>query len=402
VNPAVVLGKLVRGFIRVFRRGGGSAFPGLFASKLDPQLLKRALQFTGGIVVVTGSAGKSTTTKLLTTLLRAHGFRVFTNPSTANIEQGLVSAVLAQSDVRGRLNFDIAVLEVDEGHGSNLAELLGPRLTIVTNLMVDQVDRFDDPEKVAQKLTQIADASAQLILNADDANLDQLRRPNSRSFGSTSNVRLRPEYPDYAPVFSEPSGTPELVVSDLDTSSMYFNMMGAVHQAHLVAPGAHVALNTAAALLAADTLLGSKFDLGVALAALNQAETVFARDERVQIADVNLRLMLVQNPGSFRLNLALINQQPEHLMIAIGSDVHDPAWLWSVDFSRLARVDLVSGLNAAELALRLRYQDVPVAVVDPDITSVDDFLASAAGGDATLIVSADAMRRIRRHLGLAA
>ena len=89
-------------------------------------------------------------------------------------------------------------------------------------------------------------------------------------------------------------------------------------------------------------------------------------------------------------------------MIAIGSDVHDPAWLWSVDFSRLARVDLVSGLNAAELALRLRYQDVPVAVVDPDITSVDDFLASAAGGDATLIVSADAMRRIRRHLGLAA
>jgi hypothetical protein len=112
--------------------------------------------------------------------------------------------------------------------------------------------------------------------------------------------------------------------------------------------------------------------------------------------------MLVQNPGSFRLNLALINEQPEHLMIAIGSDVHDPAWLWSVDFSHLGRVDLVSGLNAAELALRLSYQDVPVSAVDPDITSVDGFLAAAAGGEATLIVSADAMRRIRRHLGLAA
>jgi len=386
----------------VFRRGGGSAFPGLFASKLDPRLLRRSLQFAGGIVVVTGSAGKSTTTKLLVTLLRAHGLRVFTNPSTANIEQGLVSAVLEQSDARGRLVFDIAVLEVDEGHGSNLAELLRPRLTVVTNLMVDQVDRFDDPEKVAQKLEKIAEASAQLILNADDANLDRLRSQNSRSFGSSAAIRLRPEYPDYAPVFRVPTGTPELVVTGLTPDSMNFTLAGIEQRAELVSPGAHVALNTAAALLAADTLLGSRFEMPTALAALSDAETVFARDELVRIADVNLRLMLVQNPGSFRLNLALINEQPEHLMIAIGSDVHDPAWLWSVDFSRLGRVDLVSGLNAAELALRLSYQDVSVATVDSDLASVDGFLASAAGGEATLIVSADAMRRIRRHLGLAA
>ena len=402
MNPAVVLGKLVRGFIRVFRRGGGSAFPGLFASKLDPQLLKRSLRFAGGVVVVTGSAGKSTTTKLLVALLSAHGLRVFTNPSTANIQQGLVSAVLAQSDVRGRLNFDIAVLEVDEGHGSNLAELLRPRLTIITNLMVDQVDRFDDPEKVAQKLAQIASASSQLILNADDANLDRLRESNSRSFGSSKAIQERPEYPEYAPVFTEPTGSAEFLVTELSTERMRLSILGVEHDVDLVAPGAHVALNTASALLAADTLLGSKFDIDLALTSLAGAETVFARDERVRIADVDLRLMLVQNPGSFRLNLALIEEQPEHLMIAIGSDVHDPAWLWSVDFSQLSRVDMVSGRNAAELALRLTYQDVPVGAVDPDVTAVDSFLASAASAAATLIVSADAMRRIRRHLGLAA
>ena len=402
MNPAVVLGKLLRGFIRVFRRGGGSAFPGLFASKLDPRLLQRSLRFSGGIVVVTGSAGKSTTTKLLVTLLTAHGLRVFTNPSTANIEQGLVSAVLAQSDARGRLKFDIAVLEVDEGHGSKLAELLRPRLTIVTNLMVDQVDRFDDPEKVAQKLAQIATASSQLILNADDANLDRMRSANTRSFGSSRAIQSRPEYPEYAPVFNQASGAPELLVTDLSAEQMQFSLAGREHEVRLVAAGAHVALNTAAALLAADTLLGKRFDIDTAIGSLASAETVFARDERVRIAEVNLRLMLVQNPGSFRLNLALIEEQPEHLMIAIGADVHDPAWLWSVDFSHLSRVDLVSGLNAAELALRLIYQDVPVGAIEPDVAAVDDFLATAAGGEATLIVSADAMRRIRRHLGLAA
>lgn len=398
MNIAVAIGKLLRAIIRLFRRGGGSALPGLVASRLDSNLLRRSLKFQSGVVLVTGSAGKSSTTKLLVELLQGHGLRVFTNPSTANIEQGLVSAVLQQSDIRGRLSFDIAVLEVDEGHGAAMAELLKPKLTVFTNLMVDQLDRFVDPDLVLEKLRVIAGASGEIVVNADDANLDSLGAGSG--FGSIAALRERADYPEYAPVFRGSSRTPALLITAVDDSAMSYSLAGQSYTAFLPAAGVHVALNAAAALLAASRLLGEDFDAERACATVSSAKPVFARDESLTIGPTPVRLMLVQNPGSLRLNLSLLGR-PERLMIAIGSDVHDPAWLWSVDFSGLKRVHMVSGSNAHEMALRLAYQGVAVDQVDSSVEAVDSFLARSGPTESTIMVSADAMRRMRRHLRLA-
>ena len=71
-TAAIVAGKTARVAARV--RGGGSAMPGLVAERIDPQLLAHALSgVTDGIVVVTGTNGKTTTTKMLAAILRAHG-----------------------------------------------------------------------------------------------------------------------------------------------------------------------------------------------------------------------------------------------------------------------------------------------------------------------------------------
>jgi len=132
---AVSIGKLLRFLVRLVRPGGGSALPGLVANKLDPKLLFNALAaLDQGLVVVSGSAGKSSTTGYLVSLLEAHGLRVFTNSSTANIRQGLVAAVLKQGNWRGRIDSDIAVLEFDEGHGAVLAGELEVRLALLTNV----------------------------------------------------------------------------------------------------------------------------------------------------------------------------------------------------------------------------------------------------------------------------
>ncbi len=96
---AVAVGRTVRFLLRRVRRGGGSAFPGLLVSKLAPSFLADALRSLPlGFVIISGSAGKSSTTHMLVTLLREHGVKVFTNSSTANIQQGLLSAVLTQCD----------------------------------------------------------------------------------------------------------------------------------------------------------------------------------------------------------------------------------------------------------------------------------------------------------------
>ena len=162
------------------------------------------------------------------------------------------------------------------------------------------------------------------------------------------------------------------------------------------------ALDAAAALESCRRYLGSDFDADLAAQTLTQLPPVFARGEITQVNGVDVEFILVQNPMSFQLNLDNLPADQEQLMVAIGRDVHDPSWLWTVDLKNLKKVDLVSGFNFAETALRLAYDEIPIGVIEPDLElALDNFFAQPAPswGRRTVIFSADAMRRTRRHLG---
>ena len=174
--PAILVGRLTRFAARLRKPGGGSAVPGLVVNGIAPGYLKRTLSgFPQGLVVVSGSSGKSTTTKMLVAILRGHGVDVFTNPSTANISQGLTSALLERADWQGRVPGDVAVLEMDEGHGALVMQGVDARVVTLTNVMVDQIDRFHDSEMVAGMLGRIAArAHEAVVVNADDAHLERI------------------------------------------------------------------------------------------------------------------------------------------------------------------------------------------------------------------------------------
>ena len=174
--PAILVGRAVRFIARLRKRDGGSAIPGLVVNRIAPGFLPHALNsFPDGLVIVSGSSGKSTTTKMIVAILRAHGRTVFTNPSTANISQGLTSALLEKASVTGRLSDRMAVLEMDEGHGALVARDLDPHTVILTNVMTDQIDRFFESEQVAELLERIAErATGTVVYNADDALLAEL------------------------------------------------------------------------------------------------------------------------------------------------------------------------------------------------------------------------------------
>src|SRR3954463_12467304 len=175
--PAVLVGRAARVAARLRKRGGGSAVPGLVVNRVAPGFLGSVLShFPEGLVVVSGSSGKSTTTKMLVTVLEAHGKRIFTNPSTANISQGLTSALLERASLTGRIDADLAVLEMDEGHGALLSDRFRARLVVLTNVMTDQIDRFHDAEKVQAMLARIAArATDAVVLNGDDGLLARIR-----------------------------------------------------------------------------------------------------------------------------------------------------------------------------------------------------------------------------------
>jgi UDP-N-acetylmuramyl tripeptide synthase len=410
--PAILLGRVVRRLARWRKPGGGSAVPGLVVNTVAPGFLASALnRFPQGLVIVTGSSGKSTTTKMLVAALRAHGATVFTNPSTANITQGLTSALLEQATLTGHIDGDIAVLEMDEGHGALIAGSLRPRVVALTNVMVDQIDRFHDSEMVAAMLFKIAErATETVVINADDQFLVELAgrldpaiaverygvtaevlSDNPRGLGFTST----------APNRLEPGAG--LLVTDVDGRQATVGLPAGTFTVGLPARGTHYALDAATALSTARAVLGERFDAQQAVNAISAIPPVFGRGEVVTVRGRQVEFVLVQNPASFQLNVDSLASGTEQILFAVGSDVRDPSYLWPVDTSGLGRVLIASGSKAWDIALHLAYDGVQVDRVEPDLgLAIDDFLAlpEPATGIKTIIFSADSMRRTRAHLGL--
>lgn len=352
-----------------------------------------------GLIAVSGTAGKSTTTKAIVELLRAQGYEVFTNPSTANIRQGLFAAVLQFGNWRGRIRADVVVLELDEGHGAALIDSLKPKLTVLTNVLPDQLDRFVDPEFVQEKLARIAHASEKVVLNTDDPNLLEFAAGlNVIGYGLARS--FEGDKPEYAINFSQPQRIPaKFEVVRVEAASAEIASGETQYFVKLPAAGTHQALNIAAAIAAVTELTDA--DPRLIESTLESMPPVFARDERVEIQGRTVRLMLVQNFVSFNLNLENISGTEKPLMLMAGSDIHDPSWLWNVDFSKLRRVDVVGGLNAYDLALVLSYNNVEIGRVIQSPQDAADYFLTIPGEDPTILFSADAMRRTRRHLGLA-
>jgi UDP-N-acetylmuramyl tripeptide synthase len=410
--PAILVGRLTRFAARLRKPGGGSAVPGLVVNTIAPGYLTRTLSgFPQGLVVVSGSSGKSTTTKMLVAILRAHDVDVFTNPSTANISQGLTSALLERADWQGRVAGDVAVLEMDEGHGAVVMQGVDARVVALTNVMVDQIDRFHDSDMVVAMLAKMAARAGEaVVVNADDAYLERLAaglRPDvavHRYGVSAAVLEASPRGLGYTE--TAPARLPEgvgVVVETVDGASAVLRDGAASVSIGLPARGTHYAVDAAAAYATAKAVLGEGFSSATAAAALGSIPAVFGRGERVSVRGHEVDFVLVQNPSSYQLNVDSIAPGTEQILFAMGSDVRDPSYFWPTDASSLGRVSIVSGSKAAEAALMLAYDGVAIDRVEPDLPrALDDFLAAPApaSGVKTIVFTADSMRRTRAHLGL--
>ena len=170
----VVLGRTARFAARM--RGGGSggtALPGLVMERTDPGFLRRTLdQLPLGVVVISGTNGKTTTTKMVVQLLKDQGLRVLTNRTGSNFVRGVLASLLTEVDAAGRVDADIAVLELDEAHAVRFVERVHPRASLHLNVMRDQLDRFGEIDYTVSLLHRVAAATTDVVVvNADDPRL---------------------------------------------------------------------------------------------------------------------------------------------------------------------------------------------------------------------------------------
>ena len=168
---SIKVGKLLLRLGRFY--GGGSALPGLVMEKIHPNFVKEALEnLPLGVAVISGTNGKTSTTKIVSQILTEQNVTVFTNPSGSNFLRGVASALLKQCDSKGQIKAQIAILELDEAHAIHFVNQVKPNYCLLLNVLRDQLDRFGEIDTVTHLLEQIARATTKTaVINREDSRL---------------------------------------------------------------------------------------------------------------------------------------------------------------------------------------------------------------------------------------
>ncbi|MGC5584240.1 MurT ligase domain-containing protein [Ornithinimicrobium sp. W1665] len=417
-TAALVAGRGARLASRL--RGGGSALPGLVAERIDPAVLRHTLgSLPRGVVVVSGTNGKTTTTKMLVALLRAHGWRVFTNPTGSNFTRGVISSLLGEVRLDGRLEADVAVVELDEAHALHFVAQVPPTHALLLNVARDQLDRFAEIDHTARLLTRLAEQTTTgVVLNADDSFISRVRgrlAPGVRVrwFGVDPSIADRlPELQEADVRFEDADERPSLgthdglLLPDADGRALTVRFPGGTDVGPLTLRqrGLAAMINATAATTTARELLGEEFSTEIAARALAAVEPPFGRGEVVDVDGAPLELVLVKNPAGFTVALGTYGNEPVDTMVAINdnyADGRDVSWLYDVSFESLRErgVALTSGVRGWDMALRLRYDGVEVGAVETDLDrALDRFLEDHRGRPTRIFCTYTAMMHLRRRL----
>lgn len=410
-----LIGKGVRAVAKI--KGGGSALPGLVVERIDPSFLKTSLsQLSKGVVLISGTNGKTTTTKMVVELLEGQGLKVFTNRTGSNFTRGIIAAVVESADKSGKLPHDVAVLELDEAYAVKFVSQIKPRYALFLNVFRDQLDRFGEIDSTARMLKKVADATTQaVVINRNDPRLAS----NSFTKGISAQVYTYGLSPEIAKLFPSDDDmrvktsnndddnqitNDDTCLTSFESDTANISYAGTSHEIKLKLKGVYNIQNATAAVALVRTIMGSELNEASMFKSLSLVQPAFGRGEDITVNGQPVELVLVKNPSGFRLSLASFNPSSTATMIAINdnyADGRDMSWLWDVEFESLAidGVAALSGVRAYDMALRLQYDEVEVKYVDPNIKeALNHFINNNPGIKKRIYCTYTAMLTLRKEL----
>ena len=415
---------------RLTRVGAGTSLPGLVIQKLDPGFVRRrASRLGAGVVVVSGTNGKTTTAAMITAILAAEDEAVVANGSGANLFRG-IAATLAGTPASAR----VGVFEVDEGALARLVPALHPRVLVLTNVFRDQLDRFGEPETVAKLLGAAArsmPAGSIVVANADDPLLwDSVSDAAPLGYGVVASEELGATWvttdaePEVCPrcggrlsyrrrtiAHLGAAGCPRCGWASADPSflasvdeswsfhSMSLRLRGV--DVGIGLGGLHNAYNATAAI-AACAALGVPVER--AAAALREFSARFGRTELLDDHGRPVWVLLMKNPaGASVLVRQLIAERSVGAVVVMlndrSADGRDVSWIWDANLEPLVRRGLpvvAGGVRAADMAVRIKYAEGDAVAVEPDpLRALAAARDAASGADVAVLATYSAMLDLR-------
>jgi lipid II isoglutaminyl synthase (glutamine-hydrolysing) len=385
---ALAAGATARWASRVTGRGAGAMIGGLVAMTLDKTVL-RQLGTGRQTVLVTGTNGKSTTTRMTAAALSALG-KVATNSEGANMDAGLVAALAAARQA------ELAALEVDEMHLPHVAAAVDPRVVVLLNLSRDQLDRVGEINAIERTLRAglARHPAAVVVANCDDVLMTSAAYdcPNvvwvaagggwsndSVSCPRSGEVIVREPTHWYSTGTNFKRPTPHWWFDD----SHIYGPDGLAMPMRLSLPGA---VNRGNATLAVAAAAALGVDPSAAVGAVSTVSEVAGRYRTVTVGGHTARLLLAKNPAGWQEALSMIDKHGAGVVIAVNGQVpdgEDLSWLWDVRFERFADQPVAGGTTnrdpavvaagerGTDLAVRLTYAGIGHTLVHDTVRAIE-------------------------------
>lgn len=373
---------------------------GLVAMTLDRSIL-RQLSIGRRTVLITGTNGKSTTTRMTSAALQTVG-PVATNSEGANMDAGLVAALAASRTA------PLAVLEVDEMHVPHVSDATDPAVIVLLNLSRDQLDRVGEINVIERTLRAglARHPSAIVVANCDEVLMTSAAYDHpavvwvaaggawagdSVSCPRSGEVIVRNQEHWYSTGadFTRPS--PHWW---FDNDTLY-GPHGLALPMRLALPGSVNRGNAAQAVAAAVTL-GA--DPKAAVAAVSAVGEVAGRYRTIRLGAHRVRLLLAKNPAGWQQALSMVDRHAAGVVIAVNGQVpdgEDLSWLWDVRFEHFQHTPVVAaGERGTDLAVRLSYADVPYTLVHDTVAAI----ASCPPGSVDVVANYTAFLQLQRKL----
>lgn len=410
----IALGKTTAFFAKL-SGGAGATWPGHIVLNLDPNFIHQTFaKNKTKIILVAGTNGKTTTGKLITSILEANHNSVFQNTTGANLLNGIASTLVRHSSLNGRLNYDYAVFEIDEATLPLVLQQISPDYLILLNLFRDQLDRYGEVNSIAQKWQDAVkklDKKTTIVANADDpqiAYISTFAKGEKEYFGVEGKTTLASHNVDST--YCPKCGT------KLNYSNYSFSHLGnwqcpkckfkrpkvAVEKTpHYPLPGIYNQYNTHAAVLLAKIL---NINLE---SALSDFKPAFGRQEIVEYQGKKVQLFLSKNPTSFNESMrTMIELEGKHVLFVLNDripDGHDVSWIWDTaleDFIGKFQTITVAGDRAYDMALRIQYAGYDTFQTEEDLKEAIEQALKDVGTDETLYIlpTYSAMLEVREIL----
>lgn len=371
----IIFGKIFSKLVQICNLGNGSTWPGHIALQVNNKLVSEMLSGSNlKIIVIAGTNGKTTTSRLIRTVLEDDGKKVIHNESGANLMNGIASSLILKADWLGRLRYDFAIFEADENALPQILKVIEPDFVLLLNLFRDQLDRYGEINSIAKKWKDtllLLPGSTSYILNADDPQIAYLGahvKGKKYYFGLDSNTN------NTIPAHSADSVYCPKCGNKLSFESIAFSHLGKWHCkkcglkrpepdivkfSYYPLPGTYNKYNILASVL---TLQKNGLKNALIESSIKKFKPAFGRQEVVNYKGKNIQIFLSKNPTGFNQSYATIKSLGAKLILLVLNDRipdgRDVSWIWDIDLPQIEQFKhvYISGDRVWDMTLRVKYE----------------------------------------------